>query len=202
MTDLRQQYSSIREKFLIPCASELEKLVKSQLSSTSRIDRIVSRVKSPDSFITKANEIENNRKKYEYPLTEIQDIIGLRLIVLFLSDVKTVSETLRRHFTSIEAKLLKPSSTSEFSYISWHGIFFIPSDCMPESITTNEMPKYFEIQVKTLFQHAWSEAEHDLGYKPASGTLSDEAKRMIAFAASLAWGADRAFQDVIDQKLE
>ena len=27
-------------------------------------------------------------------------------------------------------------------------------------------PRFFELQVKTLFQHAWSEASHDIAYKP------------------------------------
>ena len=31
-----------------------------------------------------------------------------------------------------------------------------------------------EIQVASVLMHAWSEVEHDLVYKPLSGTLSEE----------------------------
>jgi putative GTP pyrophosphokinase len=200
MNELRHQFTEMRDRQLIPCASALEDLVQLQLKDIARIDRITSRVKSVDRFMAKAQKTENGNKKYDYPLQEIQDIIGLRVIVLFLEDVLCISEKLCKIFRSIEKKSLKPEKHSEFSYFGWHGIFFIPTDCISDSSSASLVPSVFEIQVKTVFQHAWSEAEHDLGYKP-SGKLNDEAKRMIAFAASLAWGADRAFQDVLGDKL-
>lgn len=198
MNTLRQEFSSIRETHLDPCASALECLVKDWLFGVPRVDRVTSRVKSVDRFVEKASKVEQGSAKYKHPLIEIQDIIGLRIIVLFLDDVTRVRDILKKYLRSIEEKSLEPNSASEFSYFGWHGIFFIPSDCFPESEGAFPIPKFFEVQVKTVFQHAWSEAEHDLGYKPISGPLSTEAKRMVAFAASLSWGADRAFQDVMD----
>ncbi|WP_244619298.1 hypothetical protein [Rhizobium sp. 18055] len=58
------------------------------------------------------------------------------------------------------------------------------------------VPNFFEIQVKTLFQHAWSEANHDLGYKPESDRLTSDQNRLLAFASAQAWGADRAFDEL------
>ena len=49
------------------------------------------------------------------------------------------------------------------------------------------MPKFFELQIKTLFQHAWSEAEHDLGYKEDKHLNLDQ-KRRLAFTSAQAWG--------------
>jgi len=57
---------------------------------------------------------------------------------------------------------------------------------------------FFELQIKTLFQHAWSEAEHDLGYKPTT-VLSHDQKKRLAFTAAQAWGADQVFDELYKQ---
>jgi ppGpp synthetase/RelA/SpoT-type nucleotidyltranferase len=54
---------------------------------------------------------------------------------------------------------------------------------------------FFELQIKTLFQHAWSESEHDLNYK-SEEELSFEDKQFIAFSSAQAWGADKIFNDL------
>jgi len=58
-----------------------------------------------------------------------------------------------------------------------------------------EAPEFFELQIKTLFQHAWAEAEHDLGYKPPKPLTSIQ-KRKMAFTAAQAWGADQIFDEL------
>ena len=57
------------------------------------------------------------------------------------------------------------------------------------------VPEFFELQIKTLFQHAWSETHHDLGYKTRRKLTSDE-RRQIAFTAAQAWGADKIFDEL------
>ena len=61
------------------------------------------------------------------------------------------------------------------------------------------MPEFFELQVKTLFQHAWAEANHDLGYKPEGKELDQESKRLLAYASAQAWGADRVFDELFQE---
>ena len=58
------------------------------------------------------------------------------------------------------------------------------------------VPKFFELQIKTLFQHAWSEAEHDIGYKEGQKPLDLDQKRRLAFTSAQAWGADRVFDEL------
>ncbi len=200
MINLRGDFEALKQRFLDPCSKAVEEMVKEALQGVDRIDRVTSRVKSIDRFVAKASKLEDGKMKYSHPCTEIQDLIGVRAIVLFLEDVKVVSEKVGNYFRRIEARDLKPENTNEFSYFGWHAVLFIPDDCKPRTPIPGD-PKYFELQVKTVFQHAWSETEHDLGYKPMSGELDDSLKRNVAFAASLAWGADRAFQDVRDSLL-
>jgi ppGpp synthetase/RelA/SpoT-type nucleotidyltranferase len=57
------------------------------------------------------------------------------------------------------------------------------------------VPEFFELQIKTLFQHAWSEAHHDIGYKAVRPLTSDE-RRKMAFTAAQAWGVDVIFEDL------
>jgi putative GTP pyrophosphokinase len=62
------------------------------------------------------------------------------------------------------------------------------------------IPGFFELQIKTLFQHAWSEADHDLGYKPGDQPLTSEQKRLIAFTSAQAWGADHIFDQLFRER--
>ena len=56
--------------------------------------------------------------------------------------------------------------------------------------------------MKTLFQHAWSEANHDLGYKPGSAPLTSDAKRRLDIPAAQAWGADRIFDELFRERTD
>ena len=72
------------------------------------------------------------------------------------------------------------------------GILALPEDLFDDNADRSRSPTFFELHIKTLFQHAWSEAEHDLSYKP-SFTLTRQQKRLVAFTEAQAWGADQQF---------
>ena len=126
------------------------------------------------------------------PLTEIQDQLGAQVTVFYLQTVDAVSETLESFFSPIEERSLVPDSHWEFGYFGKHYVMALPGDVVPREIDVGEAPRFFELQIKTLFQHAWSEANHDLGYKGVT-ELNGEQQRRLAFASAQAWGADEAF---------
>jgi putative GTP pyrophosphokinase len=195
MTDLKSDYARRRETILEPLANMLAAMLSGYLEGTSRIDRISVRAKSVERFLAKAARVEGSASKYDDPLSQVQDQIGARIITFYLSDVQVVADVVTKYLRPIEEKLIIPDSESEFGYVGKHFILLIPTDVFDATITREKAPQFFELQIKTLFQHAWSEAEHDLGYKPTA-SLTSHQKRRIAFTAAQAWGADLFFDEL------
>jgi ppGpp synthetase/RelA/SpoT-type nucleotidyltranferase len=139
-------------------------------------------------------KLKDGVKKYDRPFQQIQDQVGARVITFYLDDVIAVASTIERYFKRIETRDMVPDSESEFGYIGKHYILAVPDDVYPDDEGEAKLiPKFFELQIKTLFQHAWSEANHDIAYKPVT-TLTSLQKRQLAFTAAQAWGADQIFE--------
>ena len=110
------------------------------------------RVKTEDSL---AGKLELKGAKYK-SLADITDIIGLRVITFYSEDVDKVASAVDRLFqidwdNSVDKrKLLEIDS---FGYMSLHYI------CSKE-----DFPYRFEVQMRTILQHAWANMNHDTGY--------------------------------------
>jgi ppGpp synthetase/RelA/SpoT-type nucleotidyltranferase len=195
MIDLESVYRQRHDSVLRPLTERLYDLLQTYFNSMPRIDRISTRPKSVSRFVAKAEKLLNGQPKYTDPLNQIQDQIGARIVTFYVADVSIVAAEVEKYFRPIESKVIVPDSESEFGYFGKHFILFLPSDIFDSTVTREMAPSFFELQIKTLFQHAWSEAEHDLGYKP-SAALTPDQKRRIAFTAAQAWGADRIFNEL------
>lgn len=194
MGDLRSAYEARFSSVLLPLAGRLEEHVIDTLSGVPRIDHIKARAKSVERFMDKAVRTEAGTPKYSDPLSQIQDQLGARVVVHYLDDVDKVAAETEKYFRPIEMRDVVPDTESAFGYFGRHYVLFIPSD-ITHDIPSELAPHFFELQIKTLFQHAWGEANHDLGYKPDHELQPDE-KRCIAFASAQAWGADRMFNEL------
>ena len=189
-TEYRRRY----EECLRPTAVKLETHLREILGGCERIDRIAARAKTPSSFVAKARRTDQaGGMRYPDPLHDIQDLIGARVIVFYLDDVEPVCATLLRYMREIENRFHAPEKANEFGYVGKHLILILPDEAFVGG--ENDRPTCFEIQIKTLFQHAWSEADHDLGYKTRC-CLSDDQRRRLAYAAASSWGADRIFREL------
>jgi len=193
---LREEYAQRRAQILEPLATRLVEHLQGNLEGIGRIDRVSARAKGVDRFLAKAAKaLEDGGAKYEHPFEQIQDLIGARIIVFYKQDVDVVAEMVERYYRRIERKDLIPESEAEFGYFGKHFILAVPQDAVDDEADRDKTPKFFELQVKTLFQHAWSEASHDLAYKPGE-PLSPLNKRQVAFTAAQAWGADQMFEQL------
>jgi putative GTP pyrophosphokinase len=198
MISLKETYTLRRAKVLVPLAGRIEDHLKNLLGSFGRIDRISARAKSVDRFLGKAAKLEDGKLKYEDPLNQIQDQVGARIVTFYASDVERIRLEIEKYFKYIESQKIVPESEREFGYEGRHFILFVPEDLIDDTVSREESVELFELQIKTLFQHAWSEAEHDLGYKPSVKLTSDQNRR-LAFTAAQAWGADQIFDEMFRQ---
>lgn len=128
-----------------------------------KISNMTLRIKSEEALKNKVI----SKSKYEH-LDEITDILGCRIVTLFESDVDRIFNLLEDTFEIVEVVDKRKKhrvNRIEFGYTSLHVIVkFTDSRC--ELV---EYQKYrnilFEIQIRTVLQHAWAEVEHGLGYK-------------------------------------
>lgn len=200
MSDLEKLYSERFAKVLVPLSVAIEQLLRDYLKSDARIDRISARPKSISKFMEKSRAInKDGTLKYRDPLAEIQDQVGARIITFYTSDVPRLAKRVEQYFHAIEAKDRIPEKESEFGYFGKHFIFLTPTDASA-GLDPSMLPSVFELQIKTLFQHAWSEANHDLGYKPDGEALTSDEKRKLAFTSAQAWGADLIFNELFEKR--
>jgi putative GTP pyrophosphokinase len=204
---LSQTYQTLKNNYLNQIACELEAHILDLLKDEeiARVDRVSVRAKGVESFEKKSQKTNHDGDlKYQHPLTEIQDLVGARITVFFQSDVRTVcKKVVDKYFSKIESQDKVPDTEAEFGYFGKHFILKLPDDVLPAACTgTSEVPNFFELQIKTLFQHAWSEANHDVGYKTVDGERPKDLRRRIAFASAQAWGADRIFEEIFCEVTE
>lgn len=184
--DLEDSYAK-RLPALRRTAQLLEEFIKERLAhkdDSRHVDDVKARAKSVQSFMGKAK-----RKKYTDPLDEIQDQVAVRIVVYYLEDVEVAKKYVTGFFGSIEDKKAGVTEADVFGYEAWHCILAIPDHILNEAKPPVE---FFELQIATLFQHAWAQAAHDLAYKPAQ-ELPFDFRRRTAWAAAQAYGADDAF---------
>ena len=135
-------------------ASRLHKLLKKTFDDAGLlVTGIEFRVKTEESLIGK---LELKGAKY-HSLSDITDIIGLRVITFYLNDVDKVASAIERIFkvdwgNSVDKRKLH--ETDQFGYLSLHYVCSRP-----------RFPYRFEIQMRTVLQHAWANMNHDTGYK-------------------------------------
>jgi len=187
-----------RLQVLEAVAAAIRHRLREVLCDFPRIDLVLSRIKSVASFVQKANKVhgDSGKRLYEYPLEEIQDQIGTRVIVYYRSDVQAVANAILSDFREIEDRVVEKPDPTSFGYEARHFVCLIPPDISAEFSPPIEC---FELQVSTLFQHAWAQANHDLGYKPLA-PLEFRESRAIAWAAAQAWGADEIFDGLWRQR--
>lgn len=192
--ELRAAYEE-RLPILHELAANLERETRRQLDGMPHIDRISFRAKEVESFLDKVLERRID-PPYEEPLIEVEDQVGGRILVFFVSDVAPAREQAERLFTPVEAVLRRPESYNVFDYESFHAIYGIPPPIKPADWgERDDLPRTFELQIRTLFQHAYAEPQHDLAYKPETPP-SEDIRRELAWVAASSWGADQALERV------
>ena len=158
--DLTPHIQSILDEYRrdLPLFREAEARVKGVINDFLAENGLVvasleSRIKTEGSLTGK---LELKGSKYN-SLADITDILGLRVITFYLDDVDKVASVLERLFevdweNTVDKRKLH--EIDRFGYMSLHYICYL-----------KDTPYRFEVQVRTILQHAWANMNHDTGYK-------------------------------------
>lgn len=173
---------------------ETLKNLLSNIVSQEGIHSISYRVKDIKSL---KNKIEM-KDKYK-SINDITDIVGIRIITFLPEQVDKIAEILRKDFIEDDTNSIDKRIHEEdrFGYMSLHLIFEINSSRSKLKEYTMFKNIKFEVQIRTILQHAWAEIEHDIGYK-SSIEIPSEFKRRFFRLASILELADEEFQHIVD----
>ena len=154
-----------------------------------KIERLEGRVKKFDSILKKTH-----KKEMDNPFREMSDIVGLRVICLFQKDVEIIKEIIRKVF-NVKKEEDKSTSipTDVFKYVSTHFDVTLPDDFHNDEYKEN----IFEIQLRTICQHAWCAISHNLFYKD-NKTVPREIERDFHAINGLFCVADKHFEMISD----
>ena len=148
-----QEYREVKPRMEEVASEVYHKLRRTFEEAGLVVAALEYRVKTEDSL---AGKLELKGAKYK-SLSDITDIIGLRVITFYIDDVDKVASAVERLFTvdwenSVDKR--KVHEIDSFGYLSLHYI-----------CSRGDFPYRFEIQMRTVLQHAWANMNHDTGYK-------------------------------------
>ena len=165
-----------------------------------------SRVKELDSFLEKARGREGKEAAEAPnidwdPLEAIHDIVGLRVVCLYLSDLDRIAAVIRDTFEVLsEDNIIEGAEVSSFGYMSVH---FVAK--MKQAYTGPRYDKIagllFEIQVRTIAMDAWANVSHHLDYK-SDKDVPAELKKDFYALSGLFYVADRHFEMFYSQSTQ
>jgi ppGpp synthetase/RelA/SpoT-type nucleotidyltranferase len=158
--------------------------------------QIESRAKSVESFVEK---LRLKGEKYENPLEDVTDLVGLRIITYYLEDVESAADLVRREFevdetnsTAIAARLEEPD---QFGYLSGHYVVSLNEHRRRLAEWDFFGTRRMEIQIRTALQHAWAAVSHKLDYKSANEAPLNLRRRLFRLSALFEL-ADEQFSDL------
>jgi putative GTP pyrophosphokinase len=138
-------------------------ILEKELEATGvKIHSIPARVKSAESFVAK---VARKGEVVTDPFTAITDIVGLRVVCLFLSDVNRIGEVIKEHFDVVsEDNKIDGAEIASFGYMSLHFVARLKKNYSgPRYKGLLAIP--LEIQVRTIAMDAWATISHYLDYK-------------------------------------
>ena len=135
---------------------------------------VTDRAKDPERLKQK---IENRTKTYVSRNDieqDIADLAGVRVALYYPGDLDATAALFHLHFDNVRVKEFPlkgvPSPRRFLGYRATH----LRVQLKPDSLDDRYAAVSIEVQIASLFMHAWAEVDHDLLYKPLYGTPSPE----------------------------
>jgi ppGpp synthetase/RelA/SpoT-type nucleotidyltranferase len=162
--------------------------------TTLNIHAINGRVKSRSSLQRKIARPDREFKD----ISQIHDVVGVRVITYLNEDVDRVAQIVEKEFKvqwEHSSDKRSDGDPERFGYKSLHYV----AELKKARLRLPEFKRYqgfvFEIQIRSIIQHAWAEIEHDLGYK-SNLAVPKTVRRKFSRLSALLELADEEFTAV------
>ncbi len=180
------------------CTSIIASLIKQ--SDIGEVTTIEGRIKDKYECIKKFHrKYQGTLEAAEQPYRikdYLSDLIGIRVVCLYVDQIPVVSDLLQQHFRIIDVtdKIAAVESTEgSFGYKGLHMDLALSEELAA-------LPKYqpyaelrFEVQIRSLIQDAWSVLDHKIKYKKS---IPNDLRRRINVLSALFELADREFKEI------
>lgn len=171
---------------------EIEHQIKSILQASGFVvNAVTARLKSRESL---SEKLKRKPEKYS-KLSDITDIVGIRIITYFSEDVDRISDIVENEFDIDRVNSIDKRESMEpdrFGYCSVHYVVKMSKQRLALRECARFQDLKCEIQIRSVLQHAWAEIEHDLGYK-SEITIPKDLRRDFSRIAGLLEIADKEF---------
>jgi putative GTP pyrophosphokinase len=178
--DVAAEYAALRpayEAFSIVLDGLVRRLC---VAADVKVQTVESRAKQVDHLVEKFARHPEYRT-----LLDATDLCGIRIVVFYASDVERVREIIRHEFEVIEDESRGAETADEFGYRSIHLL----ATLNPARAALSEYAPFsgmtFEIQIRTVLQHAWAVISHRLDYKTAQEAPAASRRKLFRIAALL-----------------
>lgn len=159
------------------------------------IEHIKTRIKSADSIIHKLN---NDHLEFTIENVEkyINDVVGVRIICAFESDVFEIIEIIRNsHVLRVIHEKDFISHPKKSGYRSYHLIVEVPVELIHEKVMVKA-----EIQIRTMAMDLWASLDHKLSYK--SDYCNEEIKDKLVKISDALHTIDDEMKDLVSLENE
>ena len=176
---------------------------------------ITGRVKSTESFQAKASRrLQENADsdpvlEFPNPLREVHDMVGIRIIVMLPHEIQQVASLIKSHREAFDCrsdreKDIGSVESGTYGYSSRHLLLKTRNEPtvrrFQEALGKTVVPSgnfIFEVQIRTILQHAWSEMEHDIRFKrPGEAAWNPQIDRHFTATAAMLETVENYFTDI------
>lgn len=188
---LQKEYDQIKDDYF-DFLTEIKRVAE-KLLSRHKIPvafEISSRLKAFDSILEKNS---SGRVSITKTITELNDLVGLRIVVLFPEYKDEVIKLFLDEFKPVEPYDPQEIIADKFGYSSAHLVLGIKDEWLKTPDWEDHLDKKVEVQIRTLSEHIWAETSHSLFYKREENIPTIISRDLYRLAAIL---------EVVDEKMQ